>query len=129
MGKDVSMIHGLVLSLIFVTAFTRDGLSQHSRHSRLDDSTRDHKRRSPSLFSIVYRKGPERGSMSALIVVVHVFSWSPFHLTYVRRGKRRSLISSPSHSSVWFVTFTTSAEAVSVAISCIIVIIETNMIS
>ncbi len=42
--------------------------------------------------------GPEIGSRSALIVVAHVFSWSPARLRHVRGGvgRRRSLISSPS---------------------------------
>ncbi len=42
-------------------------------------------------------RGPERGSMLALIVVAHVFSWPPAFLRHVRGGvgRRRSLISSP----------------------------------
>ncbi len=42
-------------------------------------------------------RGPKSGSKSALIVVVHVFSWPPARLHHVRGGVgRRSLISSPS---------------------------------
>ncbi len=43
-------------------------------------------------------RGPEIGSRSALVVVPHVFSWSPVRLRHVRGGvgRRRSLIRSPS---------------------------------
>ncbi len=42
-------------------------------------------------------RSPEIGSRSALIVVVHVFSWPPARLHHVRGGVgRRSLVSSPS---------------------------------
>ncbi len=43
-------------------------------------------------------RGQESGSRPALIVIVHVFSWSPVRLRHVRGGvaRRRSLISSPS---------------------------------
>ncbi len=43
-------------------------------------------------------RSPEIGSRSALIVVTHVFSWTPAHLRHVRGGvgRRSSLINSPS---------------------------------
>ncbi len=43
-------------------------------------------------------RGPEIGSISALIVVANVFSWPPARLRHVRGGvgRRKSLICSPS---------------------------------
>ncbi len=43
-------------------------------------------------------RGPERDTRSALIVIVHVFSWPPVHLRHLRSGvgRRIALIRSPS---------------------------------